>query len=190
MSVRAFPTFLEHSLKRFEQCTLCLSKAIRAVACPKGHLFCRDCLIGNLVEQKKEKARELAVWEATQKKEKLKQMAKEKEEAEKEKKSFAEKVYGVPLAKERDKYERVQKEDEKETRRIIDQLTEHKTDAETKKEWIKTSFWTPEMTPSAEAAIGKKPDQRLKCPSHASDDHFIRLKDAVNLKMDEGEKGE
>lgn len=169
---------------------MCLSKLIRPVACPKGHLFCRDCLVGNLVEQKKDRARELALWEAGQKKEIIKQKEKEREEADKLKKSFTETVASVPLTKERDKYERIQREEEKEKRKIIDELTDHKTDAQSKKEWLKVSFWAPEMTPSAEATLGKKPDQRLKCPSHASSDHFLRLKDAVNLKMDEGEKGE
>jgi nitric oxide synthase-interacting protein len=163
---------------------------IRPVACPKGHLFCRDCLIENLVGQKKEKARELAVWEAAQKKEAIKQKTKDKDETEKIKKSFTESVYNVPLTKERDKYERVQKEEEKEKRKIIDTLTEHKVDAESKKEWIKTSFWAPEMTPSVETNIGKKPDQRLKCPSHIGIDHFLRLKDVIDLKINEGEKGE
>lgn len=142
------------------------------------------------MEQKKDKARELALWEAGQKKELMKQKEKEKEEADKLKKNFTETVTGVPLVKERDKYERIQKEEEKEKRKIIDALTDYKTDAESKKEWIKTSFWAPEMTPSAEATLGKKPDQRLKCPSHVGSDHFLRLKDAINLKIDEGEKGE
>ena len=167
-----------------------MTKVIRPVTCPKGHLFCRNCLIENLVEQKKEKSRELAAWEAAQKKEAIKQEAKEKDEAERIKKNFTESVYSIPLTKERDKYERVRKEEEKEKRKIIDTLTEHKIDAESKKEWIKTSFWAPEMTPTAEAVIGKKPEQRLKCPSHIATDHFLRLKDTIDLKIHEGEKGE
>ena len=147
-------------------------------------------MIENLVEQKKDRDRDVAIWEAAQKKKQSKQNTIQKDDLEKIKANFIEGTYAVPLAKERDKYERIQREEEKDKRRIIDALNEHKTDPETKQSWIKTSFWAPEMTPSAETAIGKKPDQRLKCPSHAGVDHYMRLKDATTLKIDEGEKGE
>ena len=182
---------IDDSLKKFEHCILCLSKVVRPVVCPKGHIFCKDCLVENLVEQKKEQARELAEWESAQAKAKAKEVNKEQEAQEKVKKIFVETTHNVPLTKERDKYERVLGEEEKEKLKIIDSLKEHKTDPETKKGWIKTSFWAPEMTPKMEqTGPAAKPDIRLKCPSHAGVDHFIRLKDTIALKLDEGEKGE
>jgi len=185
---------VEDSMKKFEQCTLCLSKVVRPVICMKGHLFCRDCLVENLVEQKKEKTRELSDYEANQLKEKKLQEKKELDEKLKLQKKFEENLHSVPLTKERDKYERIQEEDQKNKLKVIDSLKEHKTDPETKKDWIKTSFWKSELqtkpdVPNIEKKA-QKPDPRLKCPSHVCEDHFIRLKDTVNIKIQEDEKGE
>jgi len=52
------------SQKQFDQCELCLSrvtggsgsqwtKSAAPVCCKKGHIFCRECIIENLVNQKK-----------------------------------------------------------------------------------------------------------------------------------------
>lgn len=41
------------SMRRFDQCALCLSTADKPVTCPQGHLTCRECAITNLLEQSK-----------------------------------------------------------------------------------------------------------------------------------------
>ena len=38
----------------FSSCTLCLQPAIQPVACPQGDLFCHECIIRNLLAQRKE----------------------------------------------------------------------------------------------------------------------------------------
>ena len=40
--------------KSFEQCSICLSLAINPVCCPKGSLFCKQCLLENFLFQKQE----------------------------------------------------------------------------------------------------------------------------------------
>ncbi len=185
------PRTLDDSMKKFEHCILCLSRVVKPVICPKGHLFCKQCLIENLIEQKKETKRELAAWEGEQASAKLKEVSKVEAEREKIKRQFVENMQTVPFTKERDKYERVLDEEKKEKQKIIDVINEHKTDPATKKEWIKTSFWAPEMTPMTEPTRRTAPpDPRLKCPSHAKAGHWIRLKDMIDIKLEETDKGE
>ncbi|KAH9924987.1 uncharacterized protein BXZ73DRAFT_50170 [Epithele typhae] len=39
------------SMRRFDACALCLQRARDPVACQKGHLFCRECVLTDLVTQ-------------------------------------------------------------------------------------------------------------------------------------------
>jgi nitric oxide synthase-interacting protein len=41
------------SLKSFDDCSLCLSTAKSPVCCPKGHLYCKECILKNILDQKK-----------------------------------------------------------------------------------------------------------------------------------------
>ncbi|EAR98313.1 ENOS interacting protein, putative (macronuclear) [Tetrahymena thermophila SB210] len=42
------------SCKKFDQCNLCLLKVQDPLTCKDGHIFCKACIVENLVEQKKE----------------------------------------------------------------------------------------------------------------------------------------
>lgn len=42
----------EDSQKKFEQCSLCLNVVVNAVTCPKGHVYCKECVVENLLHQK------------------------------------------------------------------------------------------------------------------------------------------
>lgn len=44
----------EDSQKKFEQCYLCYNIASNPVCCSKGHLYCKECILDNLLNQKKE----------------------------------------------------------------------------------------------------------------------------------------
>lgn len=53
----------------FGSCSLCLESAVDPVACARGHIFCRECALSNILAQKKEikradKAREHEAKEA------------------------------------------------------------------------------------------------------------------------------
>ena len=60
------------SLRPFDACSLCLCPAVAPAACSKGHLFCRECALKDLVEQKVELER---------KKKEMEQVRKEEERA-------------------------------------------------------------------------------------------------------------
>ena len=44
----------QDSQKMFEQCSICLSFAVNPVCCPKGSIFCKQCLLENFLHQKSE----------------------------------------------------------------------------------------------------------------------------------------
>lgn len=49
------------SMRHFDQCNLCLNGAEGPVTCPRGHLFCKECILSSLLDQK----RDIAAVQAT-----------------------------------------------------------------------------------------------------------------------------
>ena len=41
------------SQNKFSDCSLCLSRAIEPRSCNLGHIYCKDCIMDNLINQKK-----------------------------------------------------------------------------------------------------------------------------------------
>lgn len=58
------------SIKPFDACGLCLKPVIDPLACQKGHVFCKECILECLLSQKKDIQRKLAAHVAQQKQEK------------------------------------------------------------------------------------------------------------------------
>ena len=53
--------------KNFEQCSICLSFAINPVCCPKGSIFCKQCLLENFLHQKEETKKLIKKYEEQEK---------------------------------------------------------------------------------------------------------------------------
>jgi nitric oxide synthase-interacting protein len=71
------------SLRPFDACSLCLCPVVTPVACSKGHLFCRECALKDLVEQKaelerKKKEMELVRKDEERTREEVRQKARER----------------------------------------------------------------------------------------------------------------
>ncbi|KAG8832410.1 hypothetical protein FRC17_001391 [Serendipita sp. 399] len=58
-----------NSHRAYNACSLCLSKAINPVACSKGHLYCKECVVKDLLAQREALARKKIEIEALQKEE-------------------------------------------------------------------------------------------------------------------------
>ncbi|EAU83936.2 hypothetical protein CC1G_10341 [Coprinopsis cinerea okayama7 len=52
------------SMRRFDACSLCLNRARNPVACNEGHLFCKECVIADLLTQRKDIERQKERLEA------------------------------------------------------------------------------------------------------------------------------
>ncbi|KAI0761366.1 hypothetical protein BD413DRAFT_617099 [Trametes elegans] len=71
------------SMRRFDACALCLQRARDPVACQKGHLFCRECVLTDLVTQigdiKRQKVRlEALKKEAEEERQRAREAARER----------------------------------------------------------------------------------------------------------------
>lgn len=53
-----------NSHRNFDACSLCLSKAVNPVSCLKGHLFCKECAVKDLLAQRDALARKKLEIEA------------------------------------------------------------------------------------------------------------------------------
>ncbi|CAG8488599.1 6617_t:CDS:2 [Acaulospora colombiana] len=70
------------SMREYDACFLCLQRARDPVCCTQGHLFCRECILENILAQKKEIKRQQLILESRVKDEA--EEAKRKEELAKE----------------------------------------------------------------------------------------------------------
>ncbi|KAI5082233.1 hypothetical protein GOP47_0002371 [Adiantum capillus-veneris] len=57
----------KESIKPFHACCICLKPFIDPLCCPKGHLFCKECILHCLLAQKKDIKRKIASFAAQQK---------------------------------------------------------------------------------------------------------------------------
>jgi nitric oxide synthase-interacting protein len=57
----------QDSQKMFEQCSICLSFAVNPVCCPKGSIFCKQCLLENFIHQKEETKKLIKKYEEQEK---------------------------------------------------------------------------------------------------------------------------
>lgn len=67
-------------MRQFDACSLCLQRARNPMACQRGHFYCRECVLSDLLAQKKDIKRHQA---------KLETMAREEEEQRVQAKSAA-----------------------------------------------------------------------------------------------------
>ncbi|CAD2098987.1 conserved Plasmodium protein, unknown function [Plasmodium vinckei brucechwatti] len=124
------------SMRKFEQCWICLRTSETPVSTPYGHIFCKICIVNNFLAQKKEYSKKKKEYENY-----IKDMdRKKKEEAfhirEKEKMKFLDDLENV--------HENVKKMDEKKTG--VD---------------ISSNFWI-----AGNAKVKKDIDKKLKPPSN------------------------
>jgi nitric oxide synthase-interacting protein len=60
-----------NSHRLFDACSLCLSRAVTPVTCSKGHLFCKECVMKDLLSQRDALMRKKQEIEALRKEEEL-----------------------------------------------------------------------------------------------------------------------
>lgn len=193
----------QDSQRDFGQCHLCLKVVSEPVACLKGHIFCRDCIMNNMLEQKKAIKQAQTQFQAERDREALRECLKKRrledqQAAQFEKEAFELGGLGKVKAHQRDflirstfdeaDYEKLEKE------QVIARITNKQTlgfdNHEMKRELIQTSFWMAEsskerlqlLEETKKAIEDKKPKEHMICP--ADNEHAIKLKDFVPLKFE------
>ena len=193
----------QDSQRSFEQCHLCLSVAKEPCSCLKGHLFCRECIMSNMLAQKKSIAASLKAYEQDRSNEELRELLKKRrvedlEAIQFEKDAFEMGNLGKVKAHQREfnmkskftdeDYERLEKET------VIAQIKDKKVlgfdNHEMKRDLIQSSFWMAESNKERLALLEKtkksgednKPKEIMVCPGDNL--HPIKLKDFFPLKFD------
>lgn len=131
------------SMRRFEDCWICLRVAETPVSTPYGHIFCKMCILNNLILQKKKYTQKKKEYEKYLKELKRKEKDKIIRVKEKEKEQF------VTVLENFDANQESQKE---EKQNILD---------------ISNNFWLPSNTKVKKETIQKKitpPSKKLICP--------------------------
>ena len=141
--------------KSFEQCSICLSFAVNPVCCPKGSIFCKQCLLENFLFQKSE----------------TKKLMKKYEEQEKSKSQINEQENN-------DKIDNNNNDNNNNDNMIKAVKIYH----ENKNHDLKKCFWNWEHLNPFVKEI-KKPKNVLYCPA-CEKKHIMGSKEYINLQMD------
>ena len=137
---------------RFMDCHLCLCKAREPMLCPQGHVYCTECIMENLLKQKRQQLKDREAWE-------LSQAVASKTEQKKQVESVVSCVDAFV----------------KQANKCGELVQETKPDAMfkqvSKEEWKKTAFWMPENQTHVKEDV-KPPTSDLLCPYR--NDHKVR----------------
>jgi nitric oxide synthase-interacting protein len=193
----------QDSQRDFGQCHLCLNQVTDPVACLQGHIFCRDCIMNNMLEQKKTIKVNLQQFQAERDRDELRECLKKRKledqhTAQFEKEAFElgalqkikahQKDFLIRSTFDEEDYENLEKE------QVIAKITNKQTlgfdNHEMKKEMIQSSFWMAEsnkerlqlLEDTKKAIEDKKPKEVMICPGDNA--HSIKLKDFVPLKFE------
>lgn len=152
------------SMRRCEQCWLCLATAIKPVTTPFGYIFCRECIITNLSKQMEENKKKIRQWE--QEMELHKTTLEEEEKlnlADKKRKFVEENLYGIISDK---------------RAKVTSKGSKFKEDH---KEGPINSFWTSDSKLKANERDKQelaRPKNILTCPISGK---LLKVKDLVDL---------
>lgn len=193
------------SQKKFEQCFLCLRTVKDPVICSKGHLFCRTCIMENLLSQKKSLDQKITEYDRRKKNEDLKEHLRKREKSEQAVAEFEKDHFELGKLKKlkahnanfnyRVKTDERQKEEDRK-QNVIDTIQHKETlsfdNVDLKKRLIQTSFWMAESDKHRLEDLKKysikgmepRPKRILRCP--ADNTHQIKIKKIYPLNFGAG----
>eukprot|EP01112_Ceratiomyxa_fruticulosa_P013766 TRINITY_DN3887_c0_g1_i5.p1 TRINITY_DN3887_c0_g1~~TRINITY_DN3887_c0_g1_i5.p1 ORF type:complete len:288 (+),score=68.63 TRINITY_DN3887_c0_g1_i5:735-1598(+) len=171
------------SIKSWDCCSLCLQPLIEPVSCPKGHLFCKECIYTNLLAQKKEITKKLKEWGEEQ--DHLREEEQKKKEREKmdEVQRFEKQETSVlPPTSSKDNIITPTQANTTTTKPLSSSSTTT-TDETTKV----SSYWTltPSVEPSLSSSSSKKPPSTVTMCSEGN--HPLRIKQLIKVSLPKGE---
>jgi nitric oxide synthase-interacting protein len=173
--------------RKFDQCNLCLNNLVDPVTSPCGFLYCRECILTNLLEQNKVLKLELINFEKQKSALEMQAAMLAQEEHEKKVEEFCEQEMRGPRSKDSD----VQKQgssslqlSEADALKKIATKVDLRTTEEIIADATKTSFWKQD---SSKDALATKSHDSIKPPDPAPRDpmsgKFLRMKQLVQVNF-------
>ncbi|CAJ0942927.1 unnamed protein product, partial [Mesorhabditis belari] len=173
------------SIKEFDCCSLTLQPCKQPVITPDGYLFDREAILEYIVAQRKLIAKKTKEWEKqNEKEEELKKKAEEQERADllKKFKTFE----GTPAHKTLNEEKKLKRHAEggfasepaEKVKATGNEVASSNMHGEKSKKL--TSFWIPELNPTAEPSKIEKPSQKVLCPVSNKP---LKLKELLEVKF-------
>ncbi|KAJ1860482.1 hypothetical protein LPJ73_001350 [Coemansia sp. RSA 2703] len=193
------------SKRKFDACQLCLATARTPMLCTKGHIFCRECVFQNVLEQKQQIETAKREYAAFVKQLQRETAASEEAKEAKEMENYAKRKVGISIETKKRKVEDGDKDEkrkkhvklleDKSDRRLESPQALEKTENiipsndESKEMTVQRSFWLPSKAPEAKQTVADPSERTVQCQS--SSPHALKIKDltAVEFRtLDSGEK--
>ncbi|KAK9467801.1 nitric oxide synthase-interacting [Lipomyces arxii] len=161
------------SFRELDTCQLCLMKSRDPVACPTdGHIFCRECVVENLISQLTEIKRMNKEIEVKQQEEAEKEAEDEEKSRQSEIRRFEMLQSGIGGSAKR----KLDEQDSNSRKRRSTETYEPKLSA----------FWIPSLTPSIEKQSSEAPKLNPVCPSSEPEHtHNLSLKSLLSVSFEE-----
>ena len=162
----------QDSQRKFEMCHLCLHKVENPKSCEEGHIFCNDCIVEYLVNEKKRLKKLVEEYE-----DKIKAVESKKgEETQRNKEKFISDNEKIDKVTKNSKNMPRGINDPTEEEEIINKIksSQMNTLMTEKSELIRENFWIPETNRKPEDILGERPSDKILCP--ASRNHPISYK--------------
>eukprot|EP01071_Lankesteria_metandrocarpae_P013737 Lankesteria_metandrocarpae@DN7551_c0_g1_i1.p1 len=177
---------------RFEDCWLCLKPANDPVCTPKGYIYCRQCIILNFGEQKKEQGRAKRIYDEFQCMQRAQAEQLRTERNVESTRAFVERETACSTDTDERTTNGSKLNESAKRRRTTNSATTTISGLQDAPEMVvapekvkaerrKNNFWIPENTPTAKAIEPLPPKKHLQCPISGVD---LRLKDLITLKPD------
>ncbi|KAK1442726.1 nitric oxide synthase-interacting like protein [Babesia gibsoni] len=160
------------SMRKCEQCWLCLSTAIKPVCTPLGYVYCKECILNNLSKQMEDYKQRLQEWEAQcVALERQKHDRDERKSEDRKRKLISESVYGISGVK-----------TPKKENGVSDNTKNRDVSVPDSNFWVSGASAAEKSDDSAAGAnLPSKPKSGMKCPITG---HHLKLKDLVDMKPD------
>jgi len=181
------------SIKSWDCCSLCLQQLIDPLSCPKGHLFCKECIYSNLLAQKKEISKKLKEWGEEQTHLREEEQKKKEQEKMDEIQRFEKQETSVlpPTSSSSSKNTATQQHntDSNTSTTTPQSLTTSNTtttSSSTTDEALKvSSYWT--LTPSVEPSSSSNKKPPLTVTMCSEGNHPLRIKQLIKVSLGKGD---
>lgn len=161
--------FGKDAVKEFDCCSLTLQPCADPVVTEDGHIYDKEVILTNILQQKRNIARKMKEFEKQKNKsaKELKELAKAEQESiaykfqQQESNPIGEKYLANALAEQKKKGVSISNVDEGRDKAL-------------------PSFWVPALTPQADTTKLKKPDEKIRCPMSGKP---IKFKDLIPVNF-------
>ncbi|EGC34869.1 hypothetical protein DICPUDRAFT_152871 [Dictyostelium purpureum] len=177
------------SIKNFDSCSLCLNDVRIPMACNKGHLYCKECILTSFIDQKKELKRKEKEWEQQQKKIKEENDIKNEKEEKEKIKEFEKSLHSLEKVGSEENNNKITTTTTTTTTTSTSMSTpniqinkdkDNKDNKVQESEVKLNSFWIPGVGPESKEKAIEKPKNFTVCPEG---NHPLKSKQLITVNF-------